>query len=419
VITFYPRWFTYNQGSNEPCNQLVGPDTISPAYHAVVAINDDTLYASTFIGVKQQPVIVTVPATSDNYSVLQLDGFGAIFSGIPSNQPGVYGLTAPGWSGTLPTGVVQVQMPYDYTELIFRADRYNKSGNTYVNVDPEATQFRAGLHAAYLSDYLSDPNSGAANILSEAFFTVPYKQTADNLVALDAISFLTQLQTAVHAGTTQPLTPNEQAVSDAFDALFGDSSLNPQFIAGAQDGHKALDANYLTHVLSGSTWITFPNMGTWTDDLVGYLDRSSIMEYIQFGNNHTEAAYFQTFLDGKGHPLDGSQCGYILTFPQGQQPSTTRFWSVTAYLPESIELIPNASDTYLVGAYSPGLVTSSNGSVSIYMFVNKPANVPTANWLPVPNGPFNIMLRDYGPTGSVLDNTYTPPAVSSICRMAR
>jgi hypothetical protein len=35
--------------------------------------------------------------------------------------------------------------------------------------------------------------------------------------------------------------------------------------------------------------------------------------------------------------------------------------------------------------------------------------VPEANWLPVPLGPFNIMLRVYGPEGGVADNTYVPP----------
>lgn len=45
------------------------------------------------------------------------------------------------------------------------------------------------------------------------------------------------------------------------------------------------------------------------------------------------------------------------------------------------------------------------------MSVQQPNGVPTANWLPVANGPFNVMLRVYGPEGSVANNTYVPPAV--------
>jgi hypothetical protein len=40
-----------------------------------------------------------------------------------------------------------------------------------------------------------------------------------------------------------------------------------------------------------------------------------------------------------------------------------------------------------------------------------PAGVPVANWLPIPAGAFNIMLRVYGPQGSVEDNTYVPPPI--------
>jgi len=70
VVTFYPRWFTYLQAANP--NKLLGPVRISPIYHAVVAINDDTFYASAFFSLTDEPVIVTTPSTSDVYSVLML-----------------------------------------------------------------------------------------------------------------------------------------------------------------------------------------------------------------------------------------------------------------------------------------------------------------------------------------------------------
>src|SRR6516165_2075649 len=38
LVTFYPRWFTFEQGSGAACNSLVGPQTVTPIYQAVVAI---------------------------------------------------------------------------------------------------------------------------------------------------------------------------------------------------------------------------------------------------------------------------------------------------------------------------------------------------------------------------------------------
>ena len=49
--------------------------------------------------------------------------------------------------------------------------------------------------------------------------------------------------------------------------------------------------------------------------------------------------------------------------------------------------------------------------MSIYMARQLPAGVPMANWLPIPRGAFNIMLRVYGPEGSVEDDTYVPPGI--------
>jgi hypothetical protein len=46
VTQFYPLWFTYYQYQVATHNRLVGPTKISPLYQIVVAINDDTLYAS-------------------------------------------------------------------------------------------------------------------------------------------------------------------------------------------------------------------------------------------------------------------------------------------------------------------------------------------------------------------------------------
>lgn len=101
--------------------------------------------------------------------------------------------------------------------------------------------------------------------------------------------------------------------------------------------------------------------------------------------------------------LDGSNTSaYVLTFPAGQLPEADRFWFVTAYTPEAIELVDNPADKYAVASYSPGLQPNAeDGSLSIYMARQLPAGVPMANWLPIPPRAFNIMLRVYGPEGTV------------------
>lgn len=409
VVDFYPRWFTYHQSQLAPCNQFIGPHYVGPLYHAVVAINVDTFYTSTILDVTDEPVIVTVPATTGVYSVLQLDQYGNVFPGIPGGQPGVYALTGPGWSGTLPVGVTVVPVPYNRSELIFRADKYSSTGQDMQTV---AEQFREGLHVEGLAAYLADPAGGATKILPEIVFAVPYKAMADNLLAMQPLKFLQQLQSDLHSSTTQPLSASEQALSDSFDALLADASNDAPLEAGAQAAHADIDSDYLNHTMSASSWINFTNIGAWDTSPQGYLDRSAIAEYLEFGNNHSAAVYYHAFNDGAGAPLDGSRGAYTLTFSKDQLPQVSRFWSVTAYQPDSIELVPNLAGKFNVASYTPGLATAADGSVTLTMSPTLPKGVSKANWLPVPKGPFNLMLRAYGPQGSLLDNAYIPPPVT-------
>jgi len=142
------------------------------------------------------------------------------------------------------------------------------------------------------------------------------------------------------------------------------------------------------------------------------LDRSSITEFLQLSNGISTAAYYHTFSDGNGNALDGTNPGgYILTFSKDELPQARLFWSLTAYTPNAIELVPNSADKYVVASYLSDLRYNSDGSLDVYMSTQQPSGVPTTNWLPIPPGKFNIMLRVYGPEGDVADNTYVPPPI--------
>jgi hypothetical protein len=174
VVPFYPLWLTYYQSLFATRNHLVGLDRISPVYQFVVAINDDTLYASTFLDLTAQPVILTIPATTATYSVLTLDPYGDIFeSGIQPQTPGTYALTGPGFTGTLPAGATPIAMPLNFTTLIFRADKFSPSGEDQMAA---AEQFRSSLKTQTLSDYLNDPSGVTTLILPELAFALSFKR---------------------------------------------------------------------------------------------------------------------------------------------------------------------------------------------------------------------------------------------------
>ncbi len=440
VAQFYPLWFTYYQTSLGTPNRLVGPNRISPLYHYVVAINNDTVYASSFLDLSNGPVILTVPSTPANYSVLILDRYCDIFhSAFAANTAGAYALYGPGFDpNKLPTTVTPVPLPYNYMTIIFRADKFKLVNGAYQDLTAQADTFRRGMCAMPLSAY---PNQSCAagvppgpyftKIVPEIEFALPFKTIADALIALDPIAFLRQLQTAVDSPKTPPMSSEVKTLSTTFNTLFASRTGNnrSKFASGARAAHDQIINQYLEHT-GDTNWITYEDIGHWCpnpDDFYSCtnpdpgssfaVQRSSITEFIQYANDHEAAAYFHAFKDGDGLPLNGTDPkGYVVTFSaQAHEiPATKRFWSLTAYTPEAIELVPNSANKYLVASYTPNLQKNTDGSISIYMARQLPPGVPAPNWLPIPPGPFNVMLRDYGPLGTVLDGTYVPPPIEKV-----
>ena len=350
------------------------------------------------------PAILTIPATPDVYSLLPLDVFGETFNtSIKPQTPGTYALVPPGWRGRLPRGVTKVTDPYPVTLWIIRADKYSSTG---VNMIAEATAFRAALHMTTLAKYEADPASGPAKIVPLVpTFAFSFKVAEDTAVTLTPNAFLRQTQRAVADPSTEPLYPSDLQLSAAFNQDFAAAQQaarrgNPvplaRIDAAARAAYAALDEHYRTHYVPGTKWVHFNNIADWG---TAYLDRAATTEYIQFGNNEAAAGYWDAFMDGAGQTLNGARHGYTLTFPAGEIPQVKRFWSLTAYVPRTVELVPNRANKYLVASYTPGLVTNPDGSITIYMAPTRPASAPMANWLPVPRGQFSVILRAYGPDG--------------------
>ena len=105
VIRFWPRYITFGQqagASSVGLNTLTGVAKMGPQFRIVNLINNDTVYASGFVDLRNGPVVVTIPPTTVTYSILALDVWGDVIPGIPAGKPGPYALVLKGWKGTLP-----------------------------------------------------------------------------------------------------------------------------------------------------------------------------------------------------------------------------------------------------------------------------------------------------------------------------
>ena len=422
VIRYWPRWITFAQQTANVLsvgpNQLLGPTVMGPQFRIVNAINDDTIYASSlYTDLRSGPVVLTIPATPDVYSILTLNVFGSVINtSIPARTPGTYALVLKGWRGTLPPGVTKVVVPYPVTIWTFRADKYSSTG---VNMIAEAYAFRAALRMTTLAKYEADHNAGAPDIRPLfPTFILSFKVAEDTAATLTPNVFLRVMQRAVASPDTVPLSSSDLQLSAAFNQDFAAAQRaarrgNPvplaRIDAAVRAAYREIDVHYRTHYVPGTKWVHFTNIADWGTD---YLDRAATTEYIQLGNNEATAGYWDAFTDGAGRTLNGARHSYTLTFPAGEIPQAKRFWSLTAYVPRTIELVPNRANKYLVASYTPGLVTNPDGSITITMAPTRPAGVPMANWLPVPRGDFSTVLRAYGPTGNTASPGYAPPAIT-------
>jgi hypothetical protein len=416
TIRFYPRFMTYFQQSLSGVNRIAGPNRVGPLYGFVVSINVDTVYASFYLDLSQGPQIFTIPKTDVTYSLLTLDVFGNVFTtSIQPQTPGTYGLVSAGWKGTLPPGVTKVEVPYPVTTWIIRADKYSSANQNQID---QATAFRASLRLASLPAYEQDPSAGATKILPEAVFALRMKAVADDMVRFNTTQFFRVVQAALRSPATAPLTKSDLRLSREFNRLFaaanaaarhGNSGPLSQMISGARAAHAMIIGRWLSHV-DANKWIYFGNFANWG---TAYLDRAAGNEYIQYGNNASAAGYYNAFTDGSGVPLNGSVVpAYRLTFSKKQIPQAGRFWSLTAYLPRGNTLVPNAARKYEVARFTPGLVTNPDGSITIYLQAAPPAAAFRPNWLPVPRGPFDVLLRVYGPEGNTSPGAkYIPPKI--------
>ena len=192
--------------------------------------------------------------------------------------------------------------------------------------------------------------------------------------------------------------------------LFADSltlrnDLVQGFFVGAGLGVVAIEVLARIKATRINGWITFFGSGLPGNSV--FTRAASARIFPGPVNVPQEAMYWKTSVDGAGHTLSGAH-DYVLHFPPGGLPPNDAFWSLT--MADAKErFVANPINRYSVGDRS-GLAQNPDGSVDIYLQKAAPAG-HQSNWLPAPEGRFNLWLRVYIPGAAILHGEYTVPPV--------
>jgi hypothetical protein len=373
----------------------------------VVKPNFDTLYSPAWLDLREEPRIVSLPATDLYYLMPVYDMWTDIFAcpGTRTNG-GVaahYAICAPDWHGELPDGVTRLQAPTPWAWLITRT---KASPATY----GEVGAFQDQLALTRLAEWPGPGTPAVGSVDPEVDAKTPPLRQVFSLAGAEFFS---------EAAETLREIPTHVADHPILErmARLGFVPGEPFDLAAvASPAREALEAavpaaiekiterqQTLVHPVDGWMAVT-ENIGSWG---VNYLRRACI-DLIGLGANLPEdAIYPVSYVDLDGEPYSGG-IDYVLHFDAHALPPAKAFWSLTMYEEEGFA-VENSLERFAIGDRDD-LEFNSDGSLDLQISASEPQQ-GSSNWLPAPTGSFNLCLRLYYPESSVLEGKWTPPGV--------
>jgi len=122
---------------------------------SIVSPNSDTPYSMVWLDLRNEPMVISVPAVPKNryYSVQLIDGnlynYGYMGSRATGFEAGNYLVVGPEWKGETPSGIKKVfQSSTPYGLTIFRTQLFN--ANDMKNVEKVQTGYKAQTLSAFL-----------------------------------------------------------------------------------------------------------------------------------------------------------------------------------------------------------------------------------------------------------------------------
>ena len=402
------------EGTRGPMGQFIKLRQYPNAsFRDVTAPNADTLYTTAWLDVGKEPWVVSLPDLQGRYALFpMLDGWTNVFQVPGKRTTGTaaqtYAITGPGWSGTLPAGVVEYKSP---TALVWLLGRIYCTGTPQDYAAVHALQDQCKLMP--LSSWGKDYTPPPGKVDPAIDMKTAVRDQVNRMSAVEYFTLLAELMKAnPPAAADAPALARFARIGLVPGQSYDASKLRADFVKRVPQ--VAFDRIMLQFKVGQSV----KNINGWMFDSVtgiygtDYLNRAFVTA-IGLGANRIQDAVYPTSLkDAHGNDYSGAN-KYTVRFPKGQLPPTRGFWSITMY-DANYFFVANPINRYSISARQ-NLTANADGSVDLYIQKDSPGADKEANWLPAPAGKFILMLRMYWPDESppsIIDGSWTPPAVT-------
>ncbi|WP_421917145.1 DUF1254 domain-containing protein [Mesorhizobium sp.] len=404
--------------SAAPVNQFAHVPIYPPAdFKNIVRANVDTLYSSAFLDLSAEPVVLSVPDTEDRYYLLpMMDAWTNVFASPGARTTGTrasaFAITGPNWRAPLPPGLqglasptnmawilgrTQTNGPADYpavhaVQAGFKLTPLSQFGKSYV--EPQ------GIVDAS-TDMKTPPVEQLQAMTGEQFFAELARLLISNPPSAADAAMVAELATiGIVPGEPWNVGELDPAMHDALEGA----------VAAAIQMLRRKAGQIMATSVNG--WrIPRMDIGAFGTNY----ELRALIALIAIGANiPADSIYPTAYDDAAGEPLNGAN-RYVLHFDAGLTPPVKAFWSVTMYDPDSF-FVKNAIDRHAVSSWMP-LSRNADGSLDIFIQNEAPGDGKDANWLPAPEGAFNITMRMYWPKAgapSIIDGSWQPPAIGKV-----
>jgi hypothetical protein len=393
-----------------PPTQFVHFRELKDASHTMGgAPNNDTLYSQTWVYLKDEPIVLSVPEIRNRYYTMEIadfmgDNFAYVGMRTTGTKAGNYAIIGPGWKGALPPDVVA--LPPSSTVWAYILGRTLVEGKDDVKT-VHAIQDQYRLTPLSLWGKADVPRPAPPKIwppfdpkqdpladwktMDRAMVDVPpAERDADLLQSFARIGIGPGLDVesqdeSTKRGLARAAADGLRIIADAFAAGYAQKQVNGWNFPPPVTGRPTATRDWLIRDIQA---------------LAGFV-----------ANDPEEAMYLNASLDDSGKPLTGRN-RYEIRFEKGGQPEVGAFWSVTMYNLQ-YNLVANPINRYSLGNRS-GMTTAKDGSLTIYLQKDSPDPDKQSNWLPAPDGEFFLFLRTYLPGAELVKQAWRPPLVKRI-----